>query len=105
MAAKSPPATPDAIGITSALEGSEPLARLRAAMRDSQARYDAIRGVLPAELAPQVRPGPLDAAGWSLLAANAGVAAKLRHLKPVIETTLQAAGWTQAGVRIKVISR
>jgi len=104
MPAKPPPATPDALSIASALEGSEALGRLRAALRDSQARYEAIRPVLPAALAPHVRPGPLDAEGWSLLAANAGVAAKLRHLKPIIEQTLQDAGWVQAAVRIKVTS-
>jgi len=105
MAAKLPPATPDALDIASALEASEPLARLRAALRDSQARYEAIRPLLPTALAPHVRPGPVDADGWSLLAANAGVAAKLRHLKPRIEETLVAAGWIQPAVRIKVVSR
>ena len=104
MVAKPPPATPDAVDIASALRGSEPLGRLRQALRDSQARYEAIRPVLPPALAPHVRPGPLDAEGWSLLAANAGVAAKLRHLKPHIEEALGAAGWTQAAVRIKVLS-
>ena len=38
-----------------------------------------VRPLLPAALARHVRPGPVDAEGWSLLAANAGVAAKLRH--------------------------
>src|SRR5205085_972060 len=70
MAAKPPPATPDALSIASALAGSEPLGRLRAALRDSQARYEAIRPILPPALAPHVRPGPLDAEGWSLLASN-----------------------------------
>ena len=105
MATHRPPVTPDAVDIASALEGSEPLARLRAALQESHARYEVIRAVLPAELARHVRPGPLDAEGWSLLAANAGVAAKVRHLKPVIEERLHSAGWTQAGVRIKVVSR
>ena len=105
MAAKPPPATPDAIGIASALDGCQPLARLRAVMQESQSRYEAIRGVLPATLTPHVRPGPLDQEGWSLLAANAGVAAKLRHLKPRIEQALSDAGWVHASVRIRVTSR
>ncbi|HUP06053.1 MAG TPA: DciA family protein [Caldimonas sp.] len=105
MATKPPPATPDAVGIASALEGSEALARLRMALKASQARYEAIRAVLPPELAPHVRPGPIDAEGWSLLAANAGIAAKLRHLKPIIEAALSDAGWVPASVRVKVISR
>ena len=36
----------------------------------------------PGALAAQVRAGPIDEAGWSLLCANAGVAAKLRQLAP-----------------------
>jgi len=104
MAAKPPPATPDAIGIASALEGSEPLARLRMALQESQARYEAIRAVLPPELAPHVRPGPVDVEGWSLLVANAGVAAKLRHLRPLIEAALESGGWIKVTVRIKIIS-
>jgi hypothetical protein len=105
MPARTPPVTPSAIGIAAALEGSEPLARLRAALQESRARLDAVRPVLPAALRAHVQPGPVDADGWSLLAANAGVAAKLRHLKPRLEDALRAAGWTQPAVRIRVTSR
>jgi hypothetical protein len=93
------------MGIAAALERSEPLARLRAALQDSRARLDAVRPVLPPSLLPYVQPGPVDADGWSLLAQNAGVAAKLRHLKPRLEEALRTAGWTQPAVRIKVTSR
>ena len=83
---------------------ASPAARaLAQGVADLQAEVRA-SAVLPPALAPHVRAGPLDAEGWSLLAANAGVAAKLRHLKPHIEQALSAAGWTQASVRIKVIS-
>ena len=94
--------TPDALRLDQALQRSEPLARLAALMRDSNARFDAIRACLPAALAPHVKPGPVDAAGWSLLAANASVAAKLRQLQPRLETRLLESGWEVCAIRIKV---
>src|SRR5215212_4301392 len=94
--------TPSAQSIAQALHGSAPLARLREALRDSNARFDVIRPALPGALAAHVRAGPVDAEGWSLLAANGSVAAKLRQLKPRLEDLLKDAGWTMTSVRIKV---
>ena len=85
-----------------ALQRSEPLARLAALMRDSNARFDTVRPYLPTALAPHVKPGPVDAAGWSLLAANASVAAKLRQLQPRLEAVLHERGWEVIAIRIKV---
>ena len=96
------PVTPDAMRLQQALQRSEPLARLSSLMRESNARFDAIRPSLPAVLAPHVKPGPVDDAGWSLLAANASVAAKLRQLQPRLEAVLQEGGWPVSTIRIKV---
>lgn len=96
------PVTPDAIRLQQALQRSEPLARLSLLMRESNARFDAIRLVLPPVLAPHVKPGPVDEAGWSLLAANASVAAKLRQLQPRLEAVLVEGGWRSGTIRIKV---
>ena len=90
--------------LAQALQRSEPLARLGQLLRDSNARFDAIRPCLPAALAPHVKPGPVDELGWSLLAANASVAAKLRQLQPRIEATLKERGWQVSAIRIKVQS-
>jgi hypothetical protein len=87
-----------------ALQRSEPLARLGQLLRDSNARFDAIRPCLPAALAPHVKPGPVDELGWSLLAANASVAAKLRQLQPRLEAVLKERGWEVSAIRIKVQS-
>jgi hypothetical protein len=102
VTAKPPPVTPSAQSIADALDGSAPLTRLREALRDSNARFDVIRAALPGALAAHVRAGPVDAEGWSLLAANGSVAAKLRQLKPRLEDLLKEAGWTITTVRIKV---
>jgi hypothetical protein len=97
-----PPVTPNALGIEQALQQSAPLVRLQQLMRDSNARFDAIRGSLPALLAAHVKPGPVDDAGWSLLAANASVAAKLRQLQPRLEDILRERGWQVSAIRVKV---
>jgi hypothetical protein len=96
--------TPDALRIEQAMGQSAPLARLRELMRDSNERFDAIRTTLPATLAAHVRPGPVDDTGWSLLAANASVAAKLRQLQPRLEEALRARGWQVSSIRVKVQS-
>jgi len=96
------PLTPNALRIEDALSRSAPLASLRLRLRESNAMFGAIGNVLPAALAAHVRPGPVDDHGWSLLAANAAVAAKLRQLEPRLEAALRDQGWRIATIRIKV---
>lgn len=98
------PVTPDALRVAQALAQSAPLARLQSLLHESKARFEAIRPALPATLEPHVRPGPVDEAGWSLLAANAAVAAKLRQLQPRLEERLRDAGWSVDTIRVKVQS-
>jgi hypothetical protein len=102
MSTKPPPLTPPALSIAEALAGSAPLARLRAALRDAQARLEAVAPLIPVPLRLHVRPGGIDEEGWTLLAANPSVAAKLRQLAPRFESRLREAGWLDAKVRIKV---
>ena len=94
--------TPDALGIEQALRQSAPLTRLRSLIRESNDRFAAIRERLPQALLPHVRPGPVDETGWSLLAANASVAAKLRQLQPHLEDALRDKGWPARAIRVKV---
>jgi hypothetical protein len=101
---KLPPLVPDSLSVAEALQRSAPLAQLRLRLQDSRNRYDAIRAALPDSLAAQVAPGPVDDEGWSLLAANASVAAKLRQLKPRLEDMLRQRGWQVSSIRIKVQS-
>jgi hypothetical protein len=87
-----------------ALRRSAPLTQLRERLDDSRSRYAAIRPGLPDLLVAHVAPGPVDEEGWSLLASNASVAAKLRQLKPRLETLLRERGWQVSAIRIKVQS-
>lgn len=97
--------TPAALPIGEALRASAPLARLTERLRESAAMFAAIEASLPSALASHVSPGPLDEAGWSLLAANAAVAAKLRQLVPRFEDRLRDSGHPVAAIRIKVQHR
>jgi hypothetical protein len=94
--------TPNALPIETVLRSSVPLARLQKLLRDSTARFEAIRPHLPATLIPHIKPGPIDELGWSLLVANSSVAAKLRHLQPRLEEILQERGLQTSSIRIKV---
>ena len=49
--------------------------------------------------------GPIDDDGWSLLCANAAVAAKLRQLVPHLEQRLRDAGQPVTAIRVKVQPR
>jgi len=104
VSTKPPPLVPNSLPIADALQRSAPLARLRQRLLDSDARFAAIRSLLPAGLIPHVKPGPVDDEGWSLLAANASVAAKLRQLQPRLEEDLRQRGWQVIAIRIKVQS-
>ncbi len=86
------------------LAGDDGLAGLLARVRASQARLDALADVLPGLLRQHLRAGPLDDEGWTILAANSAVAAKLRHLLPTLLETLVAKGWQATSIRVKVQS-
>ena len=99
------PAVPDALSLTEALRQSAPLADLRRRLRESAERLEMIRPCLPPGLVSHVRAGPVDGEGWTLLAANAAVAAKLKQLRPRLEAALAVPGGTPVAVRIKVMQR
>jgi hypothetical protein len=104
MSHKPASTVPRAMPIHEALEASAPLANLARRLRESNARFESIRGGLPPALQAHVRPGPVDEEGWALLAENASVAAKLRHLMPRLEEALRDAGWATVALRIRVQS-
>ena len=93
---------PDPLPIAQALQQHDGLARLGVLMRESNRRMEIIRPALPGAMSRFVKPGPVDEEGWTLLAANAAVAAKLRHLQPRLEQMLEELGLQPARVRVKV---
>jgi hypothetical protein len=93
---------PQALPIRAAMDQSAPLASLARRLKESNARFECVQERLPSGLRTQVRPGPVDEQGWSLLAANAASAAKLRHLLPLLQQALAQAGWPAVAIRVKV---
>jgi hypothetical protein len=98
-----PPAV--AVPIAEALRASPALGRLAERLRLSNSLFAAVAPALPSGLAPWVSAGPVDDEGWSLLCANAAVAAKLRQLVPRLEERLRESGQPVAAIRIKVQPR
>lgn len=97
--------SPGTLALSAALDQSQALTRLLQRLQESQARFAAIRDHLPETLRGAVRPGPLDDAGWSLLAQSGAAASKLRQLVPDLEAALSNQGWPVTPIRIKVQSR
>ncbi|MDQ6639833.1 MAG: hypothetical protein M3Z15_09255 [Pseudomonadota bacterium] len=94
-----------AMPIAEALRASAPLGRLAERLRLSNSLFVAIAPALPPGLCAWVSAGPVDDEGWSLLCANAAVAAKLRQLVPHLEQRLREVGQPVAEIRIKVQPR
>jgi hypothetical protein len=95
-------AVPHPMTLHDAMGHSASLKSLRARLADSERRLHAILPLLPPGLVPAVQPGPVDDKGWTLLVANAAVAAKLRNLQPRIEQALRNAGWQVSATRIQL---
>lgn len=95
---------PSPTPVAQALRQHAGLALLGERLEASRRRLGVIAPALPGSLMTSLQPGPLDEEGWSLLAANAAVAAKLRHLLPRLEALLAQAG-LPGRIRIKLIQK
>jgi hypothetical protein len=93
---------PDLPNVDRALHRSEPLVSLMQRLRASQDCLEAVRSVLPPSMVAHVKAGPLDEDGWTLLAANSAVSAKLRQLQPRLIEALAAKGCKVTSIRVKV---
>ena len=91
--------------IGQALAGSEPLVALTQRLRASQARLDSVLPLLAPGMRPFVKAGPIDDAGWTLLATHSAVSAKLRQMLPALEAHLRSCGWPSPPIRVKILSR
>jgi hypothetical protein len=96
------PMVPDVPPVTSALRHSQPLASLLQRLKASQACLEAVRDCLPPAMAAHVKAGPLDDEGWTLLAANSAVSAKLRQLQPRLVEALAQKGLKVNAIRVRV---
>lgn len=95
---------PSPTPMVDALRAHEGLARLGERLEASRRRLRVIAPALPGTLMASIQPGPLDEDGWSLLVANAAVAAKLRQLLPRLEALLAQAG-LPGRIRVKLAQK
>jgi len=91
-------------GIRQALAQSEPLMQLTRRLRESNDRLAAITPLLPPAMRPHVKAGPIDETGWTLLAGNNAVSAKLRQMVPALEAQLRMRGWDGPPVRVRLLA-
>lgn len=91
--------------IGQAMAGSESLVALTQRLRASQARLDAVLPLLPPLMRPHVKAGPIDETGWTLLATNNAVSAKLRQMLPALEAHLRTCGWPGPPLRVKMLNQ
>ncbi len=93
---------PSPLSLRSALDASDSLASLAQRLHESQQRFEALTPLLPEALARELRPGPIDDEGWSVLVSNAAVAAKVRHLLPRWVEALKARSFRDLPIRVRV---
>jgi hypothetical protein len=99
------PAVPLPQPVSGALARNETLAGLALRMAESRDRLATIAPGLPTGLSREIRGGPIDDEGWTLLVSNAAVAAKLRHLLPHLQDVLKSEGWRDLPIRVHVRAR
>ncbi len=92
------------ISLDRAITSSDSLSSLAARLQQSEQRFAAIAPLLPEKLACEVKPGPIDDEGWSLLVSNAAVAAKLRQLLPRLNEELRARSFRDLPIRVRLRS-
>ncbi len=88
--------------LAGAIAASASLTNLGARLRESERRLAAIAPLLPDALARELRPGPIDDEGWSVLVSNAAVAAKLRQLLPRLSEELRARSFRDLPIRVRL---
>lgn len=96
------PMTPDVPQVTKAMGRSSQLASLMQRLQMSQACLEIVRALLPPAMAACVKAGPIDDEGWTLLASNSAVSAKLRQLQPRLIEALAKKGLKVNAIRVRV---
>jgi hypothetical protein len=97
--------TAPTLKLATALEHCEPLGQLLRRLHEARAHFEAISPLLPPALRADVRPGPVDGACWTLLAAHNPAAAKLRQMLPHLLQRLQEQGWQGTSIKVRVQPR
>lgn len=86
-----------------AVENSAALGRLTELVKESSDRLKAIESLIPENLRPAIKAGPIDGESWCLLVNGSAAAAKLRQLTPLIKARLLGKGWKVTSIRLKIL--
>ena len=86
-----------------AVENSPALSRLAELVKESSERLKAIQPLIPENLRPAVKAGPIEGETWCLLVSGNAAAAKLRQLTPLIQSRLLGKGWKVTSIRLKIL--
>ncbi|MES2399781.1 MAG: hypothetical protein V4573_07335 [Pseudomonadota bacterium] len=86
-----------------AVENSPALGRLTELVKESSERLKAIQSLIPENLRPAVKAGPIEGETWCLLVSGNAAAAKLRQLTPLIQSRLLGKGWKVTSIRLKIL--
>lgn len=81
------------------------LAGLLESWQSAQRCMEWVRPLLGEALASQLRPGPMDASQWVLLADHGQAAAKVRQMLPLLAERLAEEGLPGVTVKVKVAPR
>jgi hypothetical protein len=94
---------PQALSVHQAAGNSPTLARLTELIADSNARFKAIKPLLPEALLSAVKPGPIEGESWCLLVSSNAAAAKIRQLLPLLQANLLERGWKATSIQLKIL--
>ena len=90
------------VAVADALQENPTLGSLLGRWRLAQECMQAALPILGPALGTSLRPGPIEAQEWTLLAASGSAAAKARQLLPTICQAVQARGLGVETVRIRI---
>lgn len=96
------PMVPDVPPVQNAMQRAGALGSLLSRLKASQECLEVVKACLPPAMAAHVRSGALDDEGWTLLAANSAVSAKLRQLQPDLMGALKKKGLKVNAIRVRV---
>lgn len=96
------PMVPDVPPVQAAMRRAGALGNLMSRLKMSQECLEVVKSCLPPAMAAHVRSGALDDDGWTLLAANSSVSAKLRQLQPDLMDALKKKGLKVNAIRVRV---
>ena len=85
-----------------ATQDSPTLARLTELVLESSARLKSIEALIPITIRKAVQAGPIEGSVWCLILDNNAIAAKIRQLRPSLESHLRTKGWDVSAIRLKV---